>query len=208
MKSNFSIAFLVALSVIFLSNNAFAVSPDFAELHREELKADNDLILKKTLYVCGLVNGAYHGLNDLVAALQLVKKNNPDARQLAAQLLAVKIGLIEKPSLFRHVAREIEFCEQHPAFPLGFNDSPEGPEKISAEFYKIAQHIESLKINHQSDDLKVLEKEAKRVIFELFWTDSEKMRSMCMYMLTFIRVELKEDLPFDIFGKPAKSLQR
>jgi hypothetical protein len=187
-----------------VSLTATAVTPRFAEIHREPLKPSKDLVFKKTLFVCGLINAAYLGINDLVAALQLAKTNkykNVDAKTLAAQLLAVKIGLIEKPALIRYIAREIAFCEQYPNFPLGFNDSPEGPEKISAEFFKIADHIENLPVNHQAGDLSILKKEAQRVVFDLFWTDSEKMRSLCMDMMNFIRVELKEDLPFDIFAK-------
>ncbi|HNW34881.1 MAG TPA: hypothetical protein PKM25_08115, partial [Candidatus Ozemobacteraceae bacterium] len=183
-----------------------AVTPAFAELHRDQLPLTKDVVLKKMLYTCGSINAAYHGLNDLLAALQYAKKND-DPRAIAAHLLAVRMGLEEKPALFRHIAREIEFCEKYPNFPLGFNDSPEGPELISAEFDKIAAHIEGLQINHQSTDLKVLRKEAERVVFELFWTDSEKMRSLGMDILTFLRVELKEDLPFDVFNKPLKPLK-
>ncbi|MGM0598612.1 MAG: hypothetical protein ACQETH_02230 [Candidatus Rifleibacteriota bacterium] len=195
---------------ILVSATLPAVTPEFAQAHREPLKPDKKAVLKKTLFVCGLINSAYLGINDLVAALQLIKEQNPTSERLSAQLLAVKIGLIEKPSLMRYIAREIKFCEQYPDFPLGFNDSPEGPEKLSEEFFKIADSIENLEVNHQSDDLKQLRKEAEKVVFKLFWTESEKMRTMCMDMLQFIRVELKEDLPFDIFGKPIlrKKLQK
>jgi hypothetical protein len=179
-----------------------AVTPEFARAHNEPLEADKKAVLKKTLFVCGLINSAYLGINDLVAALQLVKEQNPTAERLSAQLLAVKIGLIEKPSLMRYIAREIKFCEQYPNFPVGFNDSPAGPEKLSQEFFKIADSIENLEVNHQIDDLQLLKKEAEKVVFKLFWTESEKMRTMCMDMLQFIRIELKEDLPFDVFGKP------
>ncbi|MDN5280641.1 MAG: hypothetical protein PWR01_4606 [Clostridiales bacterium] len=198
---------MIAFIFIFgFAASVYAVSPEFAEIHRETLVPDKNLVFKKTLFVCGLINAAYLGLNDQVAALQLVKKNQPNAEELAAQLLAVKIGLIEKPALLRYIAKEIKFCEKYPNFPLGFNDSPEGPEKISAEFYKIADHIEKLPVNHQSKDIRVLRKEAQRVVFDLFWTDSEKMRTLCMDMLNFIRKELKEDLPFDIFAKPIKPI--
>lgn len=195
---------LCVILMLAVCSTAMAVTPRFAEIHQEPLKPSKDLVFKKTLFVCGLINAAYLGINDLVAALQLAKTNkfkNIDAKTLAAQLLAVKIGLVEKPALIRYIAREIAFCEQYPNFPLGFNDSPEGPEKISVEFFKIADHIENLPVNHQAGDLPTLKKEAQRVVFDLFWTDSEKMRSLCMDMLNFIRVELKEDLPFDIFAK-------
>lgn len=198
--------FVKAITIFLLCccSMSFAVTPEFAQAHREPLLPDKNLVFKKTLFVCGQINAAYLGINDLVAALQLAKTHKfkfVDASSLSAQLLAVKIGLVEKPALLRHIAREIEFCEQYPGFPLGFNDSPEGPEKMSAEFYKIADHIEKLPINYQAGDFAALKKEADRVVFDLFWTDGEKMRSLCMDMLNFIRVELKEDLPFDIFGK-------
>lgn len=204
MKSAQKVIFALMLVMLMLTTIAGAVTPKFAEVHNEPLRPDKDLVFKKTLFVCGLINAAYLGINDLVAALQLAKTTqykNIDARSLSAQLLAVKIGLVEKPALIRYIAREIAFCEQYPNFPLGFNDSPEGPEKISVEFFKIADHIENLPVNHQAKDLPVLKKEAQRVVFDLFWTDSEKMRTLCMDMLNFIRVELKEDLPFDIFAK-------
>lgn len=204
MKSAQKVIFALVLVMLMLTTIAGAVTPKFAEVHNEPLRPDKDLVFKKTLFVCGLINAAYLGINDLVAALQLAKTTqykNIDARSLSAQLLAVKIGLVEKPALIRYIAREIAFCEQYPNFPLGFNDSPEGPEKISVEFFKIADHIENLPVNHQAKDLPVLKKEAQRVVFDLFWTDSEKMRTLCMDMLNFIRVELKEDLPFDIFAK-------
>lgn len=192
-----SLAMVVLFSMF--SQGLAAMTPRFAQLHREPLKPDKQVVLKKLLYVTGLINGTYLGINDLVASLQLIKKTSVDGPRLSAWLLSVKIGLIEKPDLIRHIAREIEFCEKYPGFPLGFNDSAEGPEKISQEFYKIASHIEELEINYKLQDQKALEKEAERIIFELFWTDGEKMRSLCMNMLNFIRVELKEDLPFDIF---------
>ena len=195
----FALFFLI-LSALSLQ----AVTPKFAAAHLEALKPDKDLVFKKTLFVCGLVNAAYLGNNDLVAALQLANKSqfkNIDAQALSAQLLAVKIGLVEKPALIRYIAKEIEFCEKYPGFPLGFNDSPEGPEKISVEFFKIAEHLEKLPVNYQAKDLPTLKREAQRVVFDIFWTDSEKMRTLCMDMLNFIRVELKEDLPFDIFAK-------
>lgn len=193
-------ACLLALLFLAMTNVLPAVSPEFLALHGEAVVPDRDMVLKKVLFVSGQVNGIYHGINDLVAVLQLAKKEN-NAEVLSAQLLAVKIGLIEKPAILRHIAREIEFCEQYPEFPLGFDDSPAGPEKLSAEFYQIADHIENLQINYQGSDYKVLRKEAQRVVFALFWTDSEKMRTMCMDMLNFLRMKLKEDIPFDIFGK-------
>ncbi len=205
MKFSLRVGFLILVILVLTANIVSAVTPEFAEAHREPLQPEKDIVFKKTLFVCGLVNAAYLGINDLVAALQLAKttkyKNvNPDG--LAAQLLAVKIGLVEKPALIRYIAREITFCEKYPHFPLGFNDSPEGREKISVEFFKIADHIEKLPVNHNLKDLPALKKEAERVVFELFWTDSEKMRTLCIDMMNFIRVELKEDLPFDIFAKP------
>ena len=145
----------------------------FDKAHKESFKLDKDTVFKKILFCCGLINAAYLGINDQVAALQLAKKNsNPGA--LSAQLLAVQIGLVEKPFLIRFIAHEIELCQNYPNFPLGFNDSPEGPEKMSAEFYKIADHIENMKIKFESNDIKALRKESERVVFELFWTDSEK----------------------------------
>ncbi|HOY68016.1 MAG TPA: hypothetical protein PLP29_14095 [Candidatus Ozemobacteraceae bacterium] len=186
-----------------LPPTAQATTPRFAELHRDQFPLTKEVVLKKMLFACGMIDASFHGINDLVAALQYTKKNN-DPRAIAAQLLAVRMGLEEKPSMLRHIAREIEFCEKYPNFPRGFNDSPEGPELISAEFDKIAGHIENLNINHQLTDLAALRKEAERVVFELFWFDSEKMRTLGMDILTFLRVELKEDLPFDVFNKPIK----
>lgn len=194
---------LAIMALMFcIAGAAFAVTPEFAALHQDKVLPDHDIVLKKILFVCGQINAAYHGMNDMVAALQLAKKNDLTPETLSAQLLAVKIGLIEKPALIRHIAREIQFCEAYPRFPLGFPDSAEGPEKISEEFFKIADHIENLPINHQLKELPALRKEAQRVVFELFWTDSEKMRTLCSDMLNFLRLELKEDIPFDIFGKP------
>ena len=197
---------LLAIAALMLCTSApaFAVTPEFAALHHDKVLPSHDIVLKKILFVCGLINGAYHGINDMVGALQLAKENKITAEVLSAQLLAVKIGLIEKPALIRHIAREIKFCEAYPNFPLGFDDSAEGPEKISVEFYKIADHIENLPINHQLKDLPALRKEAQKVVFELFWTDSEKMRTLSADMLNFLRMELKEDIPFDIFGKPVQ----
>lgn len=200
MIKNKVIFFVVAIIVFTPFSPLFSDSSLFNKVHKESLIPDRQMVLKKILFVSGLTNGVYHGINDLVAALQLVKKTtSPEV--LSAQLLAVKIGLIEKPALIRHIASEIRQCEDYPEFPLGFPDSPEGPEKISEEFFKIADHIENLKINFQSDDLAFLKKEAQRVVFELFWTDSEKMRTMAMDMLSFLRLKLKEEIPFDIFGK-------
>lgn len=192
---------IVAL-MLYVSASAFAVTPEFAALHQDKVLPTHDIVLKKILFVCGQINAMYHGINDMVGALQLAKNNNITAEMLSAQLLAVKIGLIEKPALLRHIAKEIKFCETYPDFPLGFDDSPEGPEKISIEFYKMADHIENLPINHQLKELPALRKEAQRVVFELFWTDSEKMRTLSSDMLNFLRKVLKEDIPFDIFGKP------
>ncbi len=200
MKNRKSVLF-VALLLCFCAP-AFAVTPEFAALHRDKIPLTHDIVLKKILFVCGQINGLYHGINDMVGALQLAKNSNVTAEMLSAQLLAVKIGLVEKPALIRHIAREIEFCETWPGFPLGFNDSPEGSEKISVEFYKMADHIENLQINHKLSELPALRKEAKRVVFELFWTDSEKMRTLASDMLNFLRMVLKEDIPFHIFGKP------
>jgi hypothetical protein len=194
--------FAVVTLMLWFCASASAVTPEFAALHRDKVQPTHDIVLKKILFVCGQINALYHGTNDMVAALQLAKNNNISAEMLSAQLLAVKIGLLEKPALIRHIAREIEYCEVYPGFPLGFNDSPEGPEKISVEFYKMADHIENLQINHQLKELPELRKEAQRVVFELFWTDSEKMRTLASDMLNFLRMVLKEDIPFHIFGKP------
>jgi hypothetical protein len=139
-----------------------------------------------------------------VAGLQLAVKN-ADARTLSAQLLAVRVGLESKPALLRHIAREIRFCEVWPNFPLGFADSAEGPDKISEEFEIMARHIEGLNIQFQSADFAVLKKEAERVVFAIFWTDGEKIRTLCQDVLTFVRIELKEDLPFEVFAKPRPS---
>ncbi|NCB37185.1 MAG: hypothetical protein EOM80_00315 [Erysipelotrichia bacterium] len=198
---NLSVVLLLALMLV-VSAVSYGVSPEFAALHRESIAPDRNIVLKKVLFLCGQVNAAYHGINDMVAALQLAKENKITVEMLQAQLLAVKIGLVEKPALIRHIAKEIEFCESYPNFPLGFPDSPEGCEKISAEFFKIADHIDNLPINHQLKDLAALRKEAQKVVFELFWTDGEKMRTLSMDMLNFLRLELKEDIPFDVFGKP------
>ncbi|HOT27909.1 MAG TPA: hypothetical protein PLU72_06950 [Candidatus Ozemobacteraceae bacterium] len=200
------IGIFVIAHALSVGTPAGAVTPEFAALHRDQYQLTKDVILKKMLYTCGSINSTYAGINDLVAALQYAKKNG-DPRAISAQLLAVRMGLEEKPALIRHIAAEIEFCEKHPNFPRGFDDSPEGPELISAEFYKIASHIENLKINHASADLAVLRKEAERVVFELFWTDSEKMRSLSMDILNFLRIELKEDIPFDVFHKPLKPVR-
>ncbi len=197
---NRSTTLIVTLFFMAIGNFLSAVSLEFLALHGEKVLPDRNMVLKKVLFSAGQVNGVYQGINDLVAALQLAK-NEQSAEVLSAQLLAVKIGILEKPAIIRHIAREIEFCEQYPEFPLGFNDSPEGPEKMSVEFFKIADHIESLPINFQSTDVKVLRKEAQRVVFDLFWFDSEKMRTLAMDMLNFLRMKLKEDIPFDIFGK-------
>ncbi len=197
--------FVIAYALSF-GTPAGAVTPEFAALHRDAYHLTKNVVLKKMLYTCGSINAAYAGINDLVSALQYAKKND-DPRVVSAHLLAVRMGLEEKPALIRHIAAEIEFCERFPNFPKGFDDSPEGPELISAEFYKIASHIENLKINHHSTNLAVLRKEAERVVFELFWTDSEKMRSLSMDILTFLRTELKEDIPFDVFNKPLKPIR-
>ncbi|PKL46436.1 MAG: hypothetical protein CVV42_16445 [Candidatus Riflebacteria bacterium HGW-Riflebacteria-2] len=194
--------FAVIALVLCVSASVSAVTPEFAALHQDRVQPTHDVVLKKILFVCGQINALYHGTNDMVGALQLAKNNNVTVEMLSAQLLAVKIGLTEKPALIRHIAREIEFCEVYPGFPLGFDDSPEGPEKISVEFYKMADHIENLRINHQLKELPELRKEAQRVVFELFWTDSEKMRTLASDMLNFLRMVLKEDIPFHIFGKP------
>ena len=195
--------FILAACITLWSSCLGAVTPEFVALHRESLHPTKDVVLKKLLFVSGLMNAGYHGLNDLVAALQLVKQKN-DSKAIAAQLFAVQVGLEAKPALFRYIAKEIKFCEQYPNFPLGFNDSPEGPEPISTEFNIIADHIEKMKINFESNDLAVLQKEANRVVFGLFWTDSEKIRTLCSDVLNFVRKELKEDLPFSMFSKPAR----
>lgn len=202
--SKHKLSYLIVIIVLLtLPSSAWTATEKFGIVHREPLQPDRDSVFKKTLYVSGLTNAAYLGINDLVGVL-LVAKNETDAKALSAQLLAIKIGLIEKPALIRYIANELEFCEKYPNFPVGFNDSPEGPEKLSAEFYKIADHIENLPINHQLTDVNALRKECEKVLFALFWTDGEKMRTMCGQMLTFIRVELKENLPFAPFTKPRK----
>ena len=197
------IALSTLLIVILFTTASWAVTEKFARVHREPLKPDRDAVFKKTLFISGLTNAAYLGLNDMVAALQLAKYE-PDAKTISAQLLAVKIGLAEKPTLIRYISRQLEFCEQYPNFPLGFNDSPEGPEKLSVEFEKIATQIEKMQIHHELTDIKELRKESERVVFQLFWTDGEMMRTMCGKMLNFIRMELKEDLPFEPLLKPLK----
>jgi len=194
---------LVLGLVLAIVSAASAVTPEFAALHGERVIPDRQVVLKKVLYASGLMNAGYLGLNDLVAALQLVK-NLDDPRAISAQLLAVKIGLEAKPAFLRHIAREIRFCEQYPNFPRGFNDSPEGPEPISQEFEIMADHLENLDIRFESTDLRFLRQEAARVVFAIFWTDSEKIRTLCDSVLHFVRVELKEDLPFDMVTKPAR----
>ncbi|NLI78137.1 MAG: hypothetical protein GX442_17100 [Candidatus Riflebacteria bacterium] len=178
-----------------------AVTPAFGELHREPVLPEKQVVLKKLLFAAGLMNAVYLGINDLVAALQLAKKAT-DAKGLSAQLFAVMVGLQEKPAMLRHIAGEIRFCEAWPNFPVGFPDSPEGCDPISREFEIMADHIEKLGIQYQSTSLATLKKEADRVVFALFWTDSEKIRTLCHSILTFIRMELKEDLPFEVFAKP------
>ncbi|HNV70965.1 MAG TPA: hypothetical protein PKO06_14785, partial [Candidatus Ozemobacteraceae bacterium] len=162
------------------------------------------VVLKKMLYATGLINAAYLGMNDLVAALQMAKKSD-DPKMISAQLLAVRLGLDAKPALLRHIAQEIRQCEAYPKFPLGFNDGPEGPELISDEFEKMAFAIENLNIQPHLTTLAALRKEAERVVFAIFWTESEKMRALAHDIHTFLRVELKEDLPFDVFTKPRSS---
>lgn len=178
-----------------------AATPRFSEVHREPLIPSREVVLKKTLYLSGLMNAGYLGLNDLVAGLQLAKKKG-DAKSIAAQLFAVRMGLEAKPDFMRHLARELRDIEDFPKFPLGFDDSPEGPQKLSVEFDQIADHIEGLNIQFESNDPVFLKKEADRVVFAIFWTECEKIRTMFQDLLHFVRVELKEDLPFDIFTKP------
>lgn len=202
---NLTLATLIAILVI--TTSSWAVTAKFAAVQREPLTPDKDTVFKKTLFISGLTNAAYLGLNDMVAALQLAK-DEPDAKTLQAQLLAVKIGLAEKPTIIRYIARQLEFCEKYPNFPLGFDDSPEGPEKLSVEFYKIADQIENMKIHYELTNIKALRKEAERVVFQLFWTDGEMMRTMCGKMLNFIRMELKEDLPFEPLLKPLKPTKK
>lgn len=194
---------LCALLLVFSAlSPAAAVTPRFADVHREPLKIDAEVVLKKMLYATGMINAAYLGMNDLVAGLQYAKKSD-DAKMISAQLQAVRLGLDAKPALLRHIAAEIRQCESYPNFPLGFNDGPEGPEPISEEFEKMATHLETLNIQPQSNDLAFLKKEADRVVFAIFWTDSEKMRSLAHDIHTFLRTELHEDLPFDVFTKPS-----
>ena len=195
--------FCALMLALMASTAVSAVTPRFAELHREPLKIDAEVVLKKMLYTTGMINAAYLGMNDLVAGLQMAKKSQ-DAKAISAQLLAVRLGLETKPALLRHISREIEQCESYPNFPRGFNDGPEGPELISFEFEKMAAHVETLNIKPNSTDLAFLKKEADRVIFAIFWTESEKMRSLAQDIHTFLRKELKEDLPFEVFSKPVR----
>ena len=205
-KRLLGIALTMVLSCMSLAK-VNAITPKFAKVHKEKIQLNKENVFKKTLFLCGLINAAYLGVNDLVAALQL-NENQNSVEGLQAQLLAVKVGLIEKPFLIRYIAEELEFCEKYPNFPLGFNDSAEGPERLSVEFLKIADHMERLPINHEAKDIKALRKEAEKVVFELFWTDGEKMRTMCIDLANFIRRELKEDLPLNIFTKPIKPVKK
>ncbi len=197
--------FMPLLMALLCLHPVCGATDKFLDVHHEKQKLSKDVVLKKLLFVSGLVNATYLGLNDLVAALQLAKNSN-DEQALSAQLFSVQVGLVEKPALIRYIADEIKFCEKYPNFPLGFNDSPEGPEKLSQEFYKIADHLEKMKINYKLKTLPKLRKEAERVVFEIFWTECEKMRTMSSDMLNFIRIELKEDLPLNIFSKPVQDL--
>lgn len=200
------IAAVVAIIFAVVAGSAVNASePDFYALHSERLVPDRETVLKKLLYSCGLMNGAYLGINDLVAALQLMK-NCDDPKIVSSQLLAVRIGLLDKPNLMRFIAREIRFCESYPKFPLGFPDSPEGPETISCEFDHIADSIENLDIQHESADLQFLRREAERVCYVLFWAECEKIRSLLMDLMFFIKGELHEELPFDIYTKSAHSM--
>ncbi|MBI3038813.1 hypothetical protein HYY75_07170 [bacterium] len=188
---------------ISLSFPGFANTSDFSSLHREVGVPTKDVILKKLLYVCGLMNGAYLGMNDLVAALNM-KKNSSDPKVLSAQLFAVKIGLEDKPRMMRYISKEIRPCENYPNFPLGFPDSPEGPEPISVEFEKIADSLENLNICFQSNDIEFLKKEANRVTFTVFWTECEKIRAICFDLINFVRVNLKEDIPFEAYQRHSR----
>jgi len=191
----------VLIAIGCCSDPIVAATPRFSEVHREPLVPTKEVVLKKVLYLAGLMNAGYLGINDLVAGLQLTKKNG-DPKTISAHLFAVRMGLEAKPEFMRHIARELRDVEDYPKFPLGFDDSPEGPQKLSVEFDQIAAHIEGLNIQFDSTDPVFLKKEADRVVFALFWTESEKIRTMFQDLLTFVRVELKEDLPFEIFTKP------
>lgn len=192
----------LAMFTLILPSLGLAVTPEFAALHRDPPPELKNAVLKKVIFTAGLMNAGYHGLNDLVAALMLVK-GSQDPKVISAQLFAVKVGLDEKPSMFRYIAREMKYCQQYPNFPLGFADGPEGPEPLSVEFEKIANDIEKLNIQYQLTNLTALKKEANRVTFAIFWTASEKIRTLCQSVLNFLRMEMKEDLPFEVFTKPA-----
>lgn len=178
------------------------VKVSFESVHNEQRTLSRDFYIKKLLFTCGQINGAYHGLNDLVSVFHLVKKKKVavTVESLQSQLFALKVSLTEKPYIIRHIADSIKECENNLSnFPLGFPDSPEGPEKISDEFYKMASHLENLQINHKLDSIPALRKESERVVFEIFWTDGEKMRSLASDMLSYLRVYHKEYIPFDVF---------
>ncbi len=195
-----SIGVLLLAAVLF-SCTGYAATDKFSRLHNDLVVPKKDYVLKKVIFVCGLLNACYHGMNDLVDALMLAKETS-DPKAISAQLFAVKVGLDEKPKFFHYLAKEIQPCESYPNFPLGFPDSPEGPEKISQEMINIADHIEKLNVKYDSTDINFLRKEADRVVFAIFWTDSEKIRTLASDMLNFLRKDLKEDLPFDIYQKP------
>jgi len=196
---------LMFLCICFYQISLAAEQPlkgSFDIVHKEQTTLNRDFYIKKLLFTCGQINGVYHGLNDLVAVFHLVKKKKVavTVESLQSQLFAVKVALTEKPYIIRHMADSIKECENNLSkFPLGFPDSPEGPEKISDEFYKMASHIENLQVNHKLDSIPALRKEAERVVFEIFWTDGEKMRSLASDMLSYLRVYHKEYIPFDVF---------
>ena len=192
---------MLVFAMFSVTNLGFAATDEFSRLHNELVAPNKDFVLKKIIFVCGLLNAGYQGLNNLVDALQLAKDIS-DPKALGAQLFAVKKGLEYQPQFFRYLSKEIQSCESYPNFPKGFDDSPEGPEPISAEMNHIADHIETLNIKFESDDINFLKKEADRVVFAIFWTESEKIRTMINDMLNFLRKDLMEDLPFDIYQKP------
>ncbi|MFZ2957823.1 MAG: hypothetical protein WA705_13130 [Candidatus Ozemobacteraceae bacterium] len=191
---------LVGILLTF-STVVFGVTPAFSRLHRDDATPSRDAVLKTVLFVAGLMNAGYLGLNDLVAGLQTANKSE-DPKEISAQLFAVRMGLEYKPDFMRQISQKLASIENYPGFPLGFPDSPEGPQKLSVEFEQIASSIENLNIRYESSDLVFLRKEANRVVFTIFWTESEKIRTMCCDLLTFLRMGLKEDLPFEIISKP------
>jgi len=193
---------VVFFFLLFCPSFIFSATQEFSELHCETTATPSkEMVLKKVLFLVGLMNACYLGMNELVYGIQLAKETN-DPKFLSGQLFSVCVGLEEKPQFFRYLSKEFKSIENFPGFPLGFPDSPEGPETYSKEMINIADHLEKLNIQFQSNDIGFLKKEADRIVFAIFWTDSEKIRTLCSDLLTFLRVKLKEDIPFQIYQKP------